>query len=172
MRLRDGAAAALGGIFTGLVLSHDAKNPGSDSSAALKWVAVPLFTPVIGPIFLGGAVAIGYTAILFTSGSGTGEGGGGAYVALTIVFAPLAYGFSALAVADGIMQGVFLKQAFGWSDPARPSSLASRVHPTIGRTLRSVTPMIVPEVQAPAWVSASAARGLPSAVGLQLPVTW
>jgi hypothetical protein len=162
-----GAAAATGAVFTGLVLSHDQKNPGSDSSAYLGAVAVPLFTPVVGPVFLGGLVAVGYTALLFS----TGGGDGGAYVVLGLAFAPLAYGFSALAIADGVMQGVFLGQAFGWSDPPR-SSMAARPAPSLGRRLLSVTPMLVAEVQAPAWLSAAQARGLPSAVGLQLPGTW
>jgi hypothetical protein len=106
---------------------------------------VSSFTPVVGPIFLGGLVAVGYTAVLFS----TGGGDGGAYIVLGIAFAPLAYGFSALAIADGIMQGVFLKQAFGWSDPPR-SSMAAQPVPSVGRRLLSMTPMIVPEVQPPA----------------------
>ncbi|CAN5816648.1 hypothetical protein BH11MYX4_BH11MYX4_24930 [soil metagenome] len=164
-------AAAAGGAFAGLVLSHDHNNPGSDSSAYLKAVALPLFTPVVGPIFLGGLVAVGYTAILFDTGGGKGESGRGDFLVVGIAFAPLAYGFSALAVADGIMQGVFLKQAFGGSDPPRPSSAAAP-KPTMGRSLLAVTPMLVPEVQAPAWLAATPARGLPSALGVQLPMTW
>lgn len=165
-----GGAAAAGGVFTGLVLEHDRKNPGSDSSGYLAAVAVPLFTPVVGPIILGGLVAVGYTGILFTSGRGSGENGGRAYVVLNVAFAPVAYGFSALAIADGIMQGVFLKQALGWSDPPRPSS-AALTKPTMGQRLLTVSPMVIPEAQAPTWIAVSA-RGLPSAVGLQLPLTW
>ncbi len=167
-----GAAAGVGGIITGLVLSHDADNPGSDGRAALKWVALPLFTPVVGPIFLGGAVAINYTVMLFTSGSTNGEGGAGVYVALAVILAPVAYGFSALAIVDGVMQGAFLKQALGWSDPPRSASTTTRAKPIAWRTLLTIAPMVVPEVQAPAWASAFPASGLPSAVGLQVPVVW
>ena len=156
-----GAAVLAGAGLTGLILLHDSNNPHEDSSDYLHAVAFPLIVPIAGPIYLGGMVGFVTTAALLTTT--------GPYVPLAIMMAPFAYGFSVVAIADGVAQAAFLVQAFGWSDPTR---LSGEPRPSIARAIVGVTPLLVPAVPAAAWMGSSHAQGLPPAVGLQLPGTW
>lgn len=171
-RHRDGALAfagayAVGAFMGGTVLASAAivasKNPRIDVTPVVV-AGLSLFVPVLGPIGLGTVVAGGYTVLLAQSKESTG-------VAIGIVLAPFAYGVSIASIVDGVMQGVCLGQALGWSDPERSPSGVPRA--AAGwRTVRSVfaaTPMVLPPVRAP---FASADRGLPTAMGVALPGRW
>ncbi|NOU26926.1 MAG: hypothetical protein HOO96_03375 [Polyangiaceae bacterium] len=171
-RHRDGALAfagayAVGAFMGGTVLASAAivasKNPRINVTP-LVVAGLSLFVPVLGPVGLGAVGAGGYTVLLAQTKDSTG-------LAVGIVLAPFAYAASIGAIVDGVMQGVCLSQALGWSDPERSPSGASRAAAgwRAARSVFAVEPMVLPPVRAP---FASADRGLPTAMGVALPGRW
>ncbi|NOU32025.1 MAG: hypothetical protein HOO96_29320 [Polyangiaceae bacterium] len=87
-----------------------------DSDLDLHWFA-PLFVPVLGPMFLGGRLAVRYTQVIGETRP--------SFVPVAVALAPLVYAGSVVVVLDGLAQVYGLVMAMGLGEGRRPSVAAS-----------------------------------------------